>query len=173
MISARGWSAPSAARLSEALRQALVAKEDATVSVTLGECELKRHRGSIHVVATRSDKKNDAAVTWCGEREVALPDGGVLVMKRERGTGLSAARLTSDVVTIRSRRGGEKLKTAPDRPRRTLKNLLQESGIPPWERERLPLLYCGDVLACVPGIGIEPAFRARAGEPSIAPEWRP
>jgi tRNA(Ile)-lysidine synthetase-like protein len=39
------------------------------------------------------------------------------------------------------RRGGERLQPDVCRPRRTLRNLLQETGIPPWERDRLLLLY--------------------------------
>ena len=36
--------------------------------------------------------------------------------------------------------------------RRTLKNLWQESSVPPWQRDRWPLLRIGDALACVPGV---------------------
>jgi tRNA(Ile)-lysidine synthase len=174
MIAAQGWDMPSSVQLGEALRQALSAKRDATVSVTLGACEVRRHAGAIHLLAARRKPRSSVPpITWRGERNLALSESGTLTMKRERGTGLSAARMKEAVVTIRRRRGGERLKTALDRPRRTLKNLLQESAVPPWQRERLPLIYCDDVLACVPGIGIEHAFRAEPGEPSIVPVWKP
>ena len=54
-----------------------------------------------------------------------------------------------------------------DGPRRTLKNLLQEAGIPPWERDRLPLLYLGGDLVHVPGVGTDPGWAAGAGEPGL------
>ena len=38
-----------------------------------------------------------------------------------------------------------------NRPRRALKSILQEAGMPPWERAALPLVYCGDALAAVAG----------------------
>jgi tRNA(Ile)-lysidine synthase len=71
------------------------------------------------------------------------------------------------------RRGGERLKPEPGRPRRALKNLFQEAGVPPWRRERLPLLYCGEDLVWVPGLGIDARYRAAAGAPGLLPEWRP
>ena len=162
---------PQSARLTEALRQALGARTDARVLVDLGSCELRLHRGIIHLVPSRVSRVGDAVVTWRGERELALP-AGVLTMTHGCGAGLSAAKLQRAAVTIRRRRGGECLQPDPRRPRRTVKNLLQEAGIPPWQRERLPFIYCGDTLACVPGAGVDYRFRAGSGEPSIAASWR-
>jgi tRNA(Ile)-lysidine synthase len=85
---------------------------------------------------------------------------------------MSAARLERAEVTIRSRQGGERLQTHARGPRRTVKNLLQEAGIPPWQRERVPFIYCGDALAAVPGVAIDVSFAATGGEPSIRPSWR-
>jgi tRNA(Ile)-lysidine synthase len=52
-----------------------------------------------------------------------------------------------------------------------VKNLLQEARLPPWERDRLPFLYCGDELVWVPGLGIDTRFQALAGEPAWVPAW--
>jgi tRNA(Ile)-lysidine synthase len=75
-------------------------------------------------------------------------------------------------VTIRAREGGERLQCHANRPRRTVKNLLQEAHIPAWERERIPFIYCGDVLVCVPGVGVDHRYRASTWEAAIAPIWR-
>ena len=72
-----------------------------------------------------------------------------------------------------NRRGSLPSPRASERPRRSLKNLLQEARLPPWLRARLPLLYCGDTLVYVPGIGIDTAFGARSGEPAVEPQWQP
>lgn len=45
--------------------------------------------------------------------------------------------------------------------------------MPPWERERLPLLFCGDDLVWVPGLGVDAKFLSVGGEPAILPDWRP
>jgi tRNA(Ile)-lysidine synthase len=103
-----------------------------------------------------------------------LPElGGVLVMDRAHGAGMSVARLRERPVTIRMRRGGERLQPDPRRPRRSLKNLLQEARVPPWQRERLPLIFCGDELVWAAGIGADCAYSATSGEPALRPEWKP
>ena len=172
LVAAQGWPMPDATRLSEAIRQATSAARDATVKVDLGACELRRHGDLVHLMPRRAGVRRQDPVTWRGEREVALPAmGGVLTMTRRQGGGLSLARLQDEGVTIRSRRGGERLQPDATRPQRTVKNLLHEAGIPPWERERLPFIFCGNALVCIPGVAIDWRFRAAEGEAAIAPTW--
>lgn len=172
MIDARGWRMPDAARLNEGLRQALRARAGAKLAVNLGSCELRRHAGAIHLVALRTPTADVEPVAWHGEARLTLPDASVLTMTHGRGEGLSTARLKGAAVTIRRRRGGERLNLDEGGPRRTVKNLLQEARVPPWQRDRLPFIYCGDDLACVPGIGVDWRFRARGREASILPQWQ-
>jgi tRNA(Ile)-lysidine synthase len=172
MIAAGGWDMPDAERLEEGLRQALTAKADAELHVTLGECELRRHAGVLHVLPRRHTLSK-AVVCWTGEREIALPGlGGVLTMTPRRGSGISTARLSSGPVTIRAREGGERLQPDAARPRRTVKNLMQEARVPSWERDRLPFIYCGNELVCVPGLGVDHRYRACAGEAAVVPVWQ-
>jgi len=73
---------------------------------------------------------------------------------------------------VRLRSGGERLQLDARRPRRTLKNLFQEAGVPPWERSRTPLLYCGDDLVWAPGLGIDVRYQAGSDTAGWVPEWR-
>lgn len=174
LIKARGWRMPDADRLDEALRQAATARHDARLRVELGECELRRHGALIYLVPVRPLTTTAVRLTWHGERAIALPGaGGTLAMVPGRGEGISAARLARAEVTIRARVSGERLQIHEGGPRRTVKNLLQEARIPPWERERLPFIYCGTALACIPGVAIDWRFKAAARERSIRPSWRP
>ncbi len=52
---------------------------------------------------------------------------------------------------VRFRQGGERLKLVGQTQHRSLKNLLNQAGVPPWERSRIPLLYHGDQLISVLG----------------------
>ncbi len=45
--------------------------------------------------------------------------------------------------------------------------------MPGWQREALPLLFCGDALAAVPGLGVDVAFQAHNGEPGFTLDWQP
>ena len=88
------------------------------------------------------------------------------------GEGIQRRLLASDPVYLRSRQGGERLQPDPRRPVRTLRKLLQEAGVPPWERSRLPLLWCGERLVWVGGVGSAAAFVCPPGEQGLAVCWR-
>jgi len=141
--------------------------------IDLGAHELLRSGDEIRLVRKTSPAAPDFSRIWRGEASLRIRElGGTLVMKRCRAGGISIDKLDSDPVTVRLRRGGERLQPDARRPRRSLKNLLQEARIPSHERDRLPLLFSGDALVFVPGIGIDAAFHARSGERAIAPVWQ-
>ncbi len=73
------------------------------------------------------------------------------------------------LINTMAREGGEKFKVDSKRPRRSLKNLYQEAAIPPWQRD-VPLLYIGEDLVAVAGIGISADWQTTEG-PRISPEW--
>jgi len=171
-LAGHGLNMPGAVRLEEALRQALDAKQDARVLVELGNFTLRRHAGNLHLVRSGSAPPAHFEKRWRGEKKIALPElGGVLSLAPARGSGISLARLGARPVTIRVRQGGERLQPDCRRPRRSLKNLLQEARLPPWQREGLPLLYCGEHLVWVAGIGVDCRYQAAGVEPAIRPIW--
>ena len=167
----QGIAMPSAERLGEGLRQALSAKDDARVLVDLDGASLQRHDGYLHVVRAGKAPAGYSR-RWRGEKRLELEElGGVLTLARATGTGISLARLRAGPVEIRLRRGGERLRPDCRRPRRSLKNLLQESNVPPWRRERLPLMFCGGKLVWAAGLGVDCDFQAKGGETAILPDW--
>jgi tRNA(Ile)-lysidine synthase len=172
LLAGHGVDMPNTARLDEFLRQLLAARHDARVRAAFGDVDLRQFAGTLHLVRRRVAAV-PPAVEWRGQHRLRLPewDGATLVMRRVRGRGIRCALLDGKSVTLRPRHGGERLQPDGARPRRSLKNLLQESRIPPWQRERLPLLFCGAALVWVPGIGIDCRFQARAGEPGLEPSW--
>jgi tRNA(Ile)-lysidine synthase len=76
-------------------------------------------------------------------------------------------------VTIGVRKGGERLQPDCRRPRRSLKNLLQEARVPPWERERAPLIFCDGKLVWAAGVGVDCVFQAARNEAGLRPKWVP
>jgi len=171
-LAGHGVIMPNAERLEEALRQSLTAKDDAAVCIDLGDFELRRFAGALQVVAKIPGSDAKFFRPWRGERELSLPElSGVLSMTKGRGAGISLAKLQAKPVSVHVRGGGERLQPDCRRPRRSLKNLLQEAGVPPWRRDGLPLLFCGNKLVWVPGIGIDCEFQAQAGDTSVVPEW--
>ncbi len=175
VMAQHGLPMPQSQQLDEALRQALEAKADARLCVNLGACSLRRYRGELHLLAHAVPPALPGSTVnrpWHGESSVAVPEWrGVLQMRRRRGTGIDLQKLLAQPVTLRARHGGERLQPEAARPRRALKDLFQMQGVPPWRRDSLPLLWSGERLVWVAGVGIDCAFRARAGAPGVMPRW--
>ncbi|TMH09494.1 MAG: hypothetical protein E6H68_18340 [Betaproteobacteria bacterium] len=151
------------------LRQLRSASADARTRIAHDGAEIGCHRGRVIVHAPTIAP---FAVAWEGTPEVKLP-GGILTFERADGGGLALAKIAGAPVMIRSRLGGERIKLAINRPRRSVKKLLQEARLSQWQRQALPLVWCGDMLAAVPGIGVDLAFQAEHDEPAWNLAWLP
>ena len=160
---------PSAARLAAMLKQLTHAASDARVRLAHAGAELGIHRGRIVV---HPPAIAPFAIAWQGEAMIALPHG-TLEFAPCHGAGIARTAMDGVGVTIRSRAGGERIRLAGDRPRQALKRVLQDAGMPPWQRNSLPLVFCGDALAAVPGIGVDAAFQTAAGAPGCSVRWHP
>lgn len=165
---------PEAERLDELLRQAMTARDDARVCVDLGVVDLRRFRGMLHIVRPLPLPEKSFAVAWNGQGTLSLPQlGGCLRLTERKGEGIAAAALQSSSLQLRIRQGGEMLRPAVSGRQRTVRNLLQEAVLPPWQRDRLPFIYLDGKLAAVPGLGVDAKFQAGAGLPGLLPVWVP
>ncbi|ADJ29087.1 tRNA lysidine(34) synthetase TilS [Nitrosococcus watsonii] len=164
---------PDSIHLQRILEEVLLAPEDAQPLVAWPGTEVRRYRDRLY--AQKPLPPHDAAevLVWEGVEPLALPAGvgGVLVPKRTRGLGLDAMRLQQNPMTIRFRQGGERIRLVERGYRCSLKKILQERGIPPWQRSRIPMVYVDDKLALVVGIGVDGDFAAAPGEAGVVIEW--
>lgn len=160
---------PSAARLDAMHRQLAQANDDARVRLAHDGIEIGIHRGRIVIHPPASAP---FFADWHGEPAIALPHG-TLEFAPTHGAGLAAARLAAASVVVRPRSGGERIRIDRDRPRQAVKRLLQAAGIPHWQRDALPFVWCGDSLAAVPGVGVDIAFAAGTGESGFDLRWHP
>ena len=165
-LQTKGLRAPSEAKLVEMLKQ-LTSKGSRTL-VEHDGARLRVYRGK--VIQDADVSGSFTSVEWKGESQLAIPElGGELRFRRARGKGIAAS---ARPLRVRLRAGGDRLQPDPQRPQRTLKNLFQEAGVPPWERDRLPLLTSGDDVVWVPGLGVDVKYRAAKNASGILPEWR-
>ncbi|MDP3419644.1 MAG: tRNA lysidine(34) synthetase TilS [Thiobacillus sp.] len=168
-IAEQGHALPNARRLHEAVHQLREAQADARVRVNLGSAELWRFRGGGYLVSPPPQAA--PAVRWQGEAQVWVPAAGVGVrMEPVIGAGLKRDVLEAATVTLGVRQGGERLRLHADGPHRSLKNLLQEQAVPPWQRGRLPLLWYDGQLAWAAGVGFDADCCAAPGEPGVLPQ---
>jgi tRNA(Ile)-lysidine synthase len=169
----QGIRMPSSVRLQEILKQLVGARQDAQIRLPVGTqgIYLRRYQDAVYV-----DEEKPSfpfALTWNGEEVLTLPDGSSLRFMKDAHAGLAFERLGIERLRIAQRVGGERFKPDLSRPSRTLKHLLQEANMPPWQRQRLPLIYHEDRLAVVPGIGVSAELQAREHEPAMEIIWQP
>lgn len=169
------YGMPETRWIDEALKQLANVRADGATCIGFGQHEshvaLHVYRGELHLIAPHPAAP-EQAVHWQGEE--ALPwAGGKVRFIAQHGAGLSRAWLAENAADLRiaRRSGRERLQLDAKRPRRTLKNLLQEAAIPPWERDRLPVLWCGETVVWVGGIGVDCRFACAPDEAGIAVAW--
>jgi tRNA(Ile)-lysidine synthase len=127
----RGLRMPGAARLGEFLRQLA---EGQGARLATGDWVLQRYREGIYV--RRPD-------IWPLPVALALHPGADVDVA---GSGRLSVHCTPGdegrfgAFRVRFRRGGESL-CGPDGHRKDLKTVFQEGAVPPWWRDRVPLLY--------------------------------
>ena len=169
-LASRGLRAPSEAKLVEMLKQ--LSSAGRRTLIEHDGMRLRVYRGKV-ALSRALPQREFTPVSWSGERRIPLPAlGGELRFRAARGAGIDARTLGERPWSVRLRSGGERLQPDPRRPRRTLKNLFQETGVPAWERERLPLLYCGEDLVWVPGLGVDARYQAPARAAGWLPQFR-
>jgi len=134
-----GFDEPAHFHVIELQRQ-LRAEPDRAPCVAFSQTELRRYRDLLHAMRPLPDFPPDWQTDWDGA-PLDLPGGGRLLLRPDVPL---AGRLR-----VRYRRGGEQLKPAGGAHTRELRTLLQEAGIPPWQRERTPLIYDGAELLAV------------------------
>lgn len=168
---AAGFRAPDARWIDEALRQLATAGALSETCLATSDGELHVYRDELHIVGIYPERSAESRL-WAGELELPWAGGRILLVPMT-GSGIRRDLLVAGKVYFCSRQGGERLQPDPRRPRRSLRNLLQEAAVPPWERMRLPLLWCGERLAWVGGIGVDAGFACNPREVGLAPVWEP
>ena len=151
---------PSKDLLDELLRQVLTAKKDATIKIYLSkEFEIRRYQDEIYIVPNTKKKQKNYEMIWAGESEIILPNGQKLTFKKVKGRGINLKFLRDQKLKIRNRQGGESFKPDSKRPTKKIKQLLQESDLPPWKRQFFPMIFVGDELAFIPNFGIDQKYQ--------------
>ncbi|MDR0182673.1 tRNA lysidine(34) synthetase TilS [Lysobacter arvi] len=113
-------------------REILGARGDAEPVFHWHGAVVRAWRDLLHAEAMRPDWPSGWCVDWDGRSPLALPTGDALML--QGADGFDAP------LRVHARQGGERL-TRPGRSHsHALKQVLQELGVPPWEREALPLL---------------------------------
>ncbi|MBS0218951.1 MAG: tRNA lysidine(34) synthetase TilS [Proteobacteria bacterium] len=117
-------------------RQLLPARSDTEAEYRWQQARILRWRDRLHAETLRPALPADFHAEWDGRDPQQLPDGSRLE--------LLGATAFDHALRVQARRGGERIHLPGRGHSHALKHALQQADIPPWLRERLPLLVDGD-----------------------------
>ena len=143
---------PPTARLNTLLAQ-FEARSDAAVHISWPGGEARCWRGRCYLQAPLGPLPNAWRDTWDGHTLLATPVGRI-------DGYLAPLAGAPQMVELTLRRGGESLRVA-GRGRRDVKRLLQEAGVPPWQRPRQLLAWHGETLVAVLGVAVAEGWEQR------------
>ena len=163
-----GLPMPDARHLNRIIDEVLPAAADATPLVSWAGCEVRRFNERLYAFETVGIHRSDTIYAWDLQQPVRLASLGCeLQPAKNTGKGLRASLAGRDDITIRFRQGGERCRPAGRGHTHQLKKLFQEWQVPPWLRERVPLIYVGNEIAEVVGYCVCEPFQAHAQEAGI------
>ena len=128
--------------------------------------ELQRFHGALYLHPALPPSPA-SSVSWQVQHPIQLPPGTLHALP-VTGRGLRPQHTRDGCLELRFRTGGERLCTGG-----SLKKFLQQRAVFPWLRARLPLVYSGGVLVCIPGLWTAPSARALPGTAGLEPSWQP
>jgi tRNA(Ile)-lysidine synthase len=120
----------------------LTTREDAEPVFAWSGAVIRCWRGWLHAEGGRAALPLGWQALWDAGTPLPLPGGGDLRMEMS-GSREAAAVPTVSVppsFLVHARRGGERIVLPGREHSHTLKHVLQQLRVPPWERDRLPLL---------------------------------
>jgi len=165
----RGHSVPSSRRLNHLLQE-LAGSNSPHAVWRWGHSEMRRYRDSLQIMTPLQSTDKFREWSWMPAQNPAIDVQHYhLSLRKTRGQGLALHWMESPW-RVRLRRGGEVCQLAGKQHHQKLKKLLQEAGIPPWQRERLPLVYIEDQLAAVGSLWVCEPFAAQECEEAVSVE---
>ncbi|GMQ95941.1 MAG: tRNA lysidine(34) synthetase TilS [Gammaproteobacteria bacterium] len=158
-LAERGLPVAAATHVRGILDELVTAPDDAMPIVSWPGTEVRRYRDALYAQAPLPAHDASRAIVWNPGSVLELPHG-VLEAAIAEGRGLSVERCANARVEVRFRQGGERIRLAGHRHSTALKKLLQTTAVPPWLRDRVPLIYVDGELAAVAGLAVGNTYAA-------------
>lgn len=160
----RAFSMPSRHKLAEIIS---LMRQSTPHSVRWGEAEIWCYRDILAVRRTTPPVPGNWQRTWPGDvAELELPDLGARLQTHDKiASGVAGEQLEGASVELMQRQGGERVRLPGRQHHHQLKKVLQDAAVPPWLKNRLPLIFIDGQLAAVPGVAVFEPFCCRPGQP--------
>ncbi|WP_114417357.1 tRNA lysidine(34) synthetase TilS [Marinospirillum perlucidum] len=142
------------------LQKLLQARQDAQPQLSWGDSQARiqarRHQDQLFIQPEKAFAPLPAnwQLDWDNRSPLETPCGCFDFQLRQQ-----ASDNLPKTLRVTARQGGEKIRL-PRRGSRDVKRLLQESGLPPWQRQQLPFIWQGEELIAVGSLLIAEGWEA-------------
>ena len=151
----------------------LTAAADAQAEYRWAGHAIRRWRDLLHAEAQSPALASQWSCEWNGAEPLRLPTGDRLELLTARDGTPVLSLEDAPAFRVASRQGGERIVLPGRDHSHSLKHVLQDLGVPPWLRRRLPLLFAqdGELLAAA-DLAISARLGAWLGERGLFLRWR-
>ncbi len=164
-IASQGGKMPSRDALQRLYDEVIASRRDAVPRLQFGCHEIRRYRQALYWLAVMPSLRQLILPWPVPAQPLSLPGDLGQLIQDPHGIALRLPR-HDEPVNIRFQAQGDVHIVGRDRGR-SIKKLWQELAIPPWQRERTPMIFYGEHLIAVPGL-----FVTRDGDAGQRESWR-
>ena len=156
---------PTRNLLEEIEKTLINSQQDTNPVITFSGFEFRKYQNNLYLLKSNIDQDNlENDMYWNTSLALRLPVLNIEIKSVHAvGEGLNL-KLLNRPLKICFRKGGEKFHPVKRQHSQSLKKLLQEANIPPWERNAVPLLYFNDELIAVVGLWISKKYAVNENE---------
>ncbi len=145
----KGFLAPSTKKLHHIISDVLNARQDAIPCVSWQGVEVRRYQDDLYALPPLLVHNEQQIIRWNINQSLQIPSLN-RILKFEQLEEINHLLLKKNqTVEVRFRQGGEKIYQAHRNCTQSLKKIFQERHIPPWERNRTPLIYIDNILVLI------------------------
>ena len=160
---------PSQRQLAELLKQLPDADEDNALCLSWPGAEVHHYRNKLYIMQALPEAPGEWHIEWDGSSSISLPAANGEL--RIEGVNKSPTKMTP--LRVHARSGNERIQPVGQAHHKSLKQLFQSAGIPPWLRSRIPLLSRNGECIAVGDVWLDQAFADQLRESGLKVHWQP
>jgi len=167
-IELRQFVLPSTKVLQCIIDEVCLADLDSEPLVSWADVEVRRYQDQLYLMTPLQQHDALQSIMLIDTADTALQNDRILAWQQTMGEGFSEA-LIADKLRLGFRQGGERIQLQGHMHHQSLKHLFQQWHIPPWQRDRIPLVFCDDKLIAIVGYGLSDGYAVSAGQQGYIP----
>ena len=168
LVEVCGLRMPDSKHLNRIVAEVLPAAGDANPLVSWQGGEVRRYRDELYAAHPAGHARRvQQNIPWDGKQTLQLDPQRVLIPQRVKGQGVDRRLIEQGGLSVRFRQGGEKCRPMGRQHHHSLKKLFQEWGVPPWQREQIPLLYVGEEMVQIVGYCLCEPYQANSQQDGL------